>query len=303
MRLSNAIGRLIDVVEYRDQGDWPTGPDGSGASLAKFSPAAATSSFRSWTSSVELSGTPGSENFPSDIQLVNPVEIFAFDANWRYEDSDVAPPSNWMQPGFDDSSWSIGAGLLHNEADPLPAAKTTTVDVNASVVYARGTFIVSQPTDDLRFSLEHIIDDGAVVYVNGIEIRRLNLPAGVIAHATESNGRVDNATIQEFVVPPTAIVQGNNSIAIEVHQVGEADAWQLENVGDHLGPGTAPDNLARTGTAFAKDLIFGGGNASHQISHLNDGVYGNPNSWIGNNNSGLSSFAGIALAAASSIDR
>ncbi|MFT7643359.1 MAG: hypothetical protein ACI9G1_005124, partial [Pirellulaceae bacterium] len=46
-----------------------------------------------------------------------------------------------------------------------------------------------------------------------------------------------------------------------------------------------------------------GGNAAHQISHLNDGVYGNPNSWIGNNNSGLSSFAGIALAAASSIDR
>jgi hypothetical protein len=303
LRLSNSNGRLIDVVDYRDEGDWPTGPDGSGASLAKHSPTAASTSFANWTTSIELGGTPGSENFPVEIQLANPAVIFEFDSNWRYEDSNIAPPADWMQTGFDDSSWTVGAGLLHNETDPLPAVKSTAVNANAFTVYARQTFTVSEPVEELQFSLEHIVDDGAVIFVNGTEVRRVNLAAGTVDHATEANARVDNAAIQEFTVPANAIVQGSNTIAIEVHQFGEADSWQLVNVGDHLGPGMAPDNLARTGTAFAQDLIFGGGHASHEIAHLNDGWYGNPNSWIGNNNAGLSSFAGVALSAPASIDR
>jgi hypothetical protein len=51
-------------------------------------------------------------------------------------------------------------------------------------------------------------------------------------------------------------------------------------------------NLARTGAAFARDVINGGGLASHQVPHLNDGVYGNGNSWIGDT---AASFAGISL--------
>jgi hypothetical protein len=35
VRLVNNSARLMNVVEYGDQGDWPVGPDGSGFSLAK----------------------------------------------------------------------------------------------------------------------------------------------------------------------------------------------------------------------------------------------------------------------------
>jgi hypothetical protein len=49
-------------------------------------------------------------------------------------------------------------------------------------------------------------------------------------------------------------------------------------------------NIGLTSTAFAKDLLGGGSFAAHTIPHLNDGIYGNPNSWIGDSES---SFAGL----------
>ncbi|MFT6899684.1 MAG: hypothetical protein ACJA13_004125 [Paraglaciecola sp.] len=56
-------------------------------------------------------------------------------------------------------------------------------------------------------------------------------------------------------------------------------------------------NLATSGTAFALDALADGGNYTfHNIAALNDGVYGNANSWIGNGATGTSGpFAGINL--------
>ncbi len=53
------------------------------------------------------------------------------------------------------------------------------------------------------------------------------------------------------------------------------------------------NNFATSGTAFAFDVLQGGSNPAHQISHLNDGTYGNSFSWIGNAGS---TYAGIILA-------
>lgn len=68
--------------------------------------------------------------------------------------------------------------------------------------------------------------------------------------------------------------------------------WLLWNVA-HLtetGGGMLPTNIARYGTAFAKDCISG--YPAHQIAHLNDGLYGNEHSWIAGS---MDSFAGIAF--------
>jgi hypothetical protein len=59
-------------------------------------------------------------------------------------------------------------------------------------------------------------------------------------------------------------------------------------------------NIALAGTAFAKDLLGGGTFAAHTIPHLNDGIYGNPNSWIGDSEA---SFAGINLGGSKLINR
>ncbi len=55
--------------------------------------------------------------------------------------------------------------------------------------------------------------------------------------------------------------------------------------------GTVPQNLALGKTAFAKDDV---GVAPHSIAKVNDGLYGNTNSWIAGS---LDSFVGINLGA------
>ena len=90
------------------------------------------------------------------------------------------------------------------------------------------------------------------------------------------------------------ILTADNGTAIDEIEV--YGGFRLVEVGPATAPAPAPvpANLA-TGsgaTAFAKDVFAGGGSPSHQISHLNDGSYGNAFSWIG---ATANSFAGVNL--------
>jgi hypothetical protein len=75
---------------------------------------------------------------------------------------------------------------------------------------------------------------------------------------------------------------------------------------DSTGPTglNVPNNLATSGTAFALDALADAGvHLIHTIAALNDGIYGNSNSWIGNGDTGTSgAFAGINLNGAFYLD-
>jgi hypothetical protein len=96
------------------------------------------------------------------------------------------PPTDWMKPEFDDSAWErqrapveIGPGGAtgHSHA----ARHTATVN---SLICLRSKFVVEDPAQvqDLKLSVEYV--GGAVVYVNGQELARGNLPAGALAPDT-----------------------------------------------------------------------------------------------------------------------
>ncbi len=89
---------------------------------------------------------------------------------------------------------------------------------------------------------------------------------------------------------------GNAIDEIEAFSASVNTGLTLVQVGPAVSP-VVPNNLALASNgsvAFAKDLLNGDGFGVHSIAALNDGVYGNSNSWIGNSNP---TFAGIALAA------
>ncbi|MDA0814033.1 MAG: hypothetical protein O3C21_16785 [Verrucomicrobia bacterium] len=98
----------------------------------------------------------------------------------------------------------------------------------------------------------------------------------------------------DSAVPATGlrvVTPGPGTCIDEIEVYGGGSALQLVVEGGTF----APNNLAPTGTAFAKDLINDGGFAVHQIAHVNDVTYGNSNSWIGNSEE---SFVGIGFASA-----
>ena len=70
-------------------------------------------------------------------------------------------------------------------------------------------------------TLDLLDDDGAVVYVNGVEVARDNLPAGTVTGATRASANRSGAAeseIHTFSIPPSLVHTGTNTIAAEVHQ-------------------------------------------------------------------------------------
>ena len=123
LRLVNRSDRAMDVLSYGDDGDWPSGADGTGATLARRNGVSADDGPGAWAASNELGGTPGGVNFldPSaSAKLTTPVLINAL---WKYDATDVAQSANWKDSGFNDSAWAQGAGLLYagtgKVADPV----------------------------------------------------------------------------------------------------------------------------------------------------------------------------------------
>ena len=92
--------------------------------------------------------------------------------------------------------------------------------------YFRTTVNVTDPAAFATIVASLVRDDGAVVYVNGVEVGRDNLPAGPIAFATPASSIISSRSAElapvQITIPSTAFVPGNNVIAVEVHN---SDRW------------------------------------------------------------------------------
>jgi hypothetical protein len=95
--------------------------------------------------------------------------------------------------------------------------------------YFRRTFEVADPAAFRELSLELKRDDGAVVYLNGVEVFRSNMPAGTIGFptlASSSLGVPEEDAFWSIDVDPGLLAAGTNQIAVEVHQ-GAANSSDL----------------------------------------------------------------------------
>lgn len=149
--------------------------------------------------------------------------VFPFGSDWNYEDSGNDLGTAWRNPSFNDASWNTGAGELGFGQ----ATTNTTVSFGNdasnkhTTTYFRKTFNVSSG-NYVSATLNVRRDDGVVIYLNGVEIGRDNLPAGQINYDTfalSAVGGQNETTPISFDVPVSLLVAGNNTLAIEVHQV------------------------------------------------------------------------------------
>src|SRR6185295_11288058 len=76
--------------------------------------------------------------------------------------------------------------------------------------------------------LRHVIDDGAIMYLNGLEFQRYNMPAGSQPYNTQANGNVGDAVYTPasgtINLTFTNLTGGDNVFAVEVHQNGSASS-------------------------------------------------------------------------------
>ncbi len=125
--LWNNSGRLIDTVAYGADDPWPVAADGSGLSLAKTNPDAASDHAENWTTSAELGGTPGQPNQLDPTELTTTQELVPLDAIWAYDVSGAYPAADWADPSYDDSAWSRGQAVFYAGAALADAVATASV--------------------------------------------------------------------------------------------------------------------------------------------------------------------------------
>jgi len=139
-------------------------------------------------------------------------------AVWKYNDTSALPGSDWMIPGFDDTGWSANPaplGLAHGEATTV--TKQTTV-------YFRKNFSVPDLSPYSGLKVRAWRDDGLVLYLNGEEIFRDNLPSGSIDFNTFAQAEItEDPPLVEFTLPTTLLQVGENLLAAEVHLASGAD--------------------------------------------------------------------------------
>ena len=177
-----------------------------------------------YTYVVTATDTFGQQTPSAPAQATTPTQttFVAKNANWHWRFAATAPDAAWTGASYDDSTWSTGVAPLGFGT----ALATTDISVGAPSprplsAQFRTTFVVPDVTKVGSSTLTFVADDGVVVYVNGVEVSRVNMPAGTITnntYATAAPGSTAaNNTPTVINIPATALKNGTNVIAAETH--------------------------------------------------------------------------------------
>jgi hypothetical protein len=164
---------------------------------------------------------------------------------WKYSDQGLDLGTNWSQPGFDDSTWSEGAGRLGYGISGVTTTVGYGTNINSKYIttYFRHAFVVPNNAIYTNLSVRLNRLDSAVVWLNGQELYRVNLPTGTITYQTKASTVVSLVGDDQNTYFPTnyatslpiaSLPTGTNVIAVEIHRYipnGAALSFDLELFG------------------------------------------------------------------------
>jgi uncharacterized repeat protein (TIGR01451 family) len=148
--------------------------------------------------------------------------LLPFGSNWKYLANNTRPVG-WETTGFNDAAWLAGNGYLGYGDTWIVTNVGYGPDANNKypTTYFRKVINITNPAIYASILMRLRRDDGAVIYINGVEVVRSNMPSGTILHTTLSattiSGAAENAN-NDYYISPSYFVAGNNTIAVEVHQ-------------------------------------------------------------------------------------
>jgi len=156
--------------------------------------------------------------FSSTAQIIIPQG-----STWKYLDDGSDQGTSWYSPSFYDSTWAQGAAQLgYGDGDETTVISYGNSSSNKYLTYYfRMTFTAQNTNNKEWIKLELLRDDGAVVYLNGTELLRSNMPTGTITYTTKAAHTVagsDEDYFNEYFFPDSLLNNGQNTIAVEVHQ-------------------------------------------------------------------------------------
>lgn len=165
----------------------------------------------------------------------------------------LPPPAGWLASDFDDADWPRARAGANWPGSVAQVAFAPAVRFSAGVLCLRGKFAVDDPTAVQNLTLSMRYRGGVVVYLNGREITRKDLPEGQLEPSTPGSDYPDeafvdvdgkplpgswhagkriragdtdlpkrlatrNRSLGPVSVPADALCKGTNVLAIELHR-------------------------------------------------------------------------------------
>ena len=159
------------------------------------------------------------------------------DAEWKVS---TVFDSDWTQYSFDDAAWSV-----------LPSSVSV-----SETQYLRKRFLgmTGMAAYEARIQYQY----GIVVYVNGVEVFRDNLPDGAITKETPASGGYPTNTYHSFIRPGLEVASPDSIMAIELHFLQPTTTLQFNAFVALLTP-TAPDTncfIVSEGLTVTTDMPY-----------------------------------------------
>ena len=160
------------------------------------------------------------DNLQVSVYTAVTSELIVAGSVWSYLDDGSDQGRAWVSPDFDDSGWASGAAQLgYGDGDEV-----TTVgfgdddDAKYPTTYFRRRFNVDNPSEFESLGIRLLHDDGAAVYINGMEVLRSNLAEDALFSDFTPATTTGESEFFDFAVPASVLVAGENTIAVEIHQ-------------------------------------------------------------------------------------
>ena len=174
-------------------------------------------------------------------------------SNWNYYASGALDGTSWYSTNYSTTGWSTGASPIgyRGANSPNMADLASIVSgLGCTTFYARNAFTLKNtPSASDIYTVNLRIDDGAVVYVNGTEVGRYQMPTGTISYSTSSSTyAMANPETTSMTIPYTLLQKGTNVIAIETHNYGQSssDLYMNAQVTASVGSQTGTTNYYST---------------------------------------------------------
>ncbi|MCX8155485.1 MAG: Ig-like domain-containing protein, partial [Verrucomicrobiae bacterium] len=166
----------------------------------------------------------GGNAYTSAVVTVS-IKAFAYLSRagsvWKYHNLGQDLGMDWKEPAYNDATWAAGpAELGFGDGDEVTLIDGGPSNARYPTIYFRQAFVATNVAMITNLICYLKRDDGAVVWLNGRRLYLDNIEGNPVLYNTLATVAApdDGANWNVTNIPPTALVEGTNILAVEMHQ-------------------------------------------------------------------------------------
>ncbi|MFO7868249.1 MAG: CotH kinase family protein [Bacteroidales bacterium] len=163
---------------------------------------------------------------------------------WKYHNLGQNLNTEWKNASYNDQNWSSGATMLGEDN-----FVNTSIDIGPEnnrypTIYFRKTINIEHAETISEALLQLRYDDGAVVYINEQEAVKINMPENTNYNTWATNNH-EGDQWEQFQIDPSLFTNGDNIIAVEVHNQNASSSDLVFDAIISLSKGLVPDQTEK----------------------------------------------------------